>query len=106
MTTYNANKGEAMLKVTAGSVKVLKRGRKKRHDQYLIDCIKAVTNKTDIMVTECRVPNTLKDKARIRSRIAKTQGSSKVTIGFYLFHDKLTPVLTKKPAKIASKKYL
>ena len=88
-----------MLKVTAGSVKVLKRGRKKRHDQYLIDCRKAVTNKTDIMVTECRVPNTLKDKARIRSRIAKTQGSSKVTIGFYLFHDKLTPVLTKKRTK-------
>ena len=104
VTTYNANKGEAMLKVTAGSVKVLKSGRKKFHDQYLIDCVKAVTNKTDVMVTECQIPNTLNDKARIRNRIAKTQGATKVLVKFYLFNDKLTPVLTKRHTKVASKK--
>lgn len=88
-----------MIKVKRGTVKVMKRGRKKRHDQYLIDCIKAVNNTTDVMLTECRVPNTLTDKARVRSRIGGTQGSSKVSIGWLLRNDKVIPVLTKKPKK-------
>jgi len=88
-----------MRKVKAGSVNVIKRGRAKRHDQYLIDCVKAVTNTTDVMVTECRISNTVVDKGRIRARIARAQGSTELSIQFHLDKGKLIPVLSKKRTK-------
>ncbi len=85
-----------MRKVEAGSVKVMKRGRSKFHDDYLAKCIKAVSNTHDIIATKRAVPNTIADKARFRARVASLSGSKKIGINWYTEGKLVVPVLSKK----------
>jgi hypothetical protein len=85
-----------MKRVPKGSVKVMKRGRSKFHDDYLAKCVKAVSNTHDIIATKRAMPNTIADKARFRARVASLSGSKKIGINWYTEGKLVVPVLSKK----------
>jgi hypothetical protein len=85
-----------MRKVKAGSVKVMKRGRNKFHDDYLAKCVKAVSNTHDVIATKRAVPNTRADKNRVRARVASLAGTKKIGISWYTEGKLVVPVLSKK----------
>ena len=85
-----------MRKVPKGSVKVMKRGRKKFHDDYLAKCVKAVNDTCDIVVTQRAVPNTIANKNRVRARILSLAGKKKISVNWYTEGKLVVPVLSKK----------
>ena len=85
-----------MRRVPKGSVKVMKRGRPKFHDNYLAKCVKAVSDTCDIVATQRAVPNTIATKNRVRARILSLAGKKKVGVIWYTEGKLVVPVITKK----------
>ena len=85
-----------MKRVPKGSVKTMKRGRTKFHDDYLAKCVKAVSNTCDVVATQRAVPNTIANKNRVRARIMSVAGNKKVSVNWYTEGKLVVPVISKK----------